>query len=81
LHFGLTLFPAEMGWVWQGTKADEVVPLFLFPSIKEDLVPWVGLCCCGFPSLVPLLLVGLQQPTRCLDPFFLNALSMLLVLK
>lgn len=25
-------------------KAKEIVSLFLFPGILEDLVPWVGLC-------------------------------------
>lgn len=47
-----------MGWFWQGAKAKEVVLPFLFPSIKEDLVPWVGLCCCGFSPILVTLLLG-----------------------
>lgn len=39
-------------------KAKEVVPFSLFPSIKGDLVPWGGLCSCGFHPIPVSRLLG-----------------------
>lgn len=64
------------GMVLAGGQSQGGCSPFPFSQHYEDLMLRAGLCFCGFPSLV-----GLEQPARCLDPSFLNAPSVLSVLK
>lgn len=55
LAFCVGFVSSRNGVVLAGDQSKGSCSLFPFPSIQEDVLPWAGLCCCGFPTPSRLL--------------------------